>query len=334
MNKASFTRRDFLKAGGVGLAGATLFGAVGCGEQGSESGGKSGLTERSKIRIEMPTHMIPPDPNTAIMQNGAEQAAKDMGVDVKFHGPGRFSIPEIQQIFEASIALNPSGIAATLPDTEALGPSIREAVDQGIPVVIFNAGLDDWEELGALTYIGQTEYEAGVAGGERMAEAGVSKALCINQQQGQQTLEQRCQGFEEGLGGSVKQVAVQGDDPTAERNGIETALQQNPDTEGLLTLGPGTAEQMLRAVEAQGMRGSVQLATFDISPAVLEAVRDGDMLFAIDQQMFLQTYLSVAFLVPYIQYRRSPVTSVPSGPNFVTAQDAQELIELSAGGFV
>jgi simple sugar transport system substrate-binding protein len=82
------------------------------------------------------------------------------------------------------------------------------------------------------------------------------------------------------------------------------------------------------------MRGSVQLATFDISPTVLEAVRDGDMLFAIDQQMFLQTYLSVVDLVTYIQYRRSPVTSVPSGPNFVTAQDAQELIELSAGGFV
>ena len=330
-----FSRKDLLKAGGVSIAGAALFGVTGCASQeAGETRGGGGLVNRGDIHIEMPTHMIPADSNTAIMQNGAEQAAKDMGVDVKFHGPNRFSIPEIQQIFEASIAMNPSGIAATLPDTEALGPSIREAVDQGIPVVIFNAGLDDWEELGALTYVGQTEYEAGVAAGERMAEAGVSTALCINQLQGQQVLEQRCQGFEEGLGGSVKQVAVQGGDPTAERNGIETALQQNPDTEGLLTLAPGTAEQMLRAVEAQGMRGSVQLATFDISPTVLEAVRNGEMLFAIDQQMFMQTYLSVAFLVPYIQYRRSPVAAVPSGPNFVTAQDAQELMELSAGGFV
>jgi simple sugar transport system substrate-binding protein len=140
MTSASFTRRDFLKAGGVGLAGAALFGAAGCGGQGSESGGKSGLTDRSDIRIEMPTHMIPPDPNTAIMQNGAEQAAADMGVDVKFRGPDQFSIPEIQQIFESSIATDPSGIAATCPDPDALGPLIEKAVNQGIPVVLFNAG--------------------------------------------------------------------------------------------------------------------------------------------------------------------------------------------------
>src|SRR5688572_25477453 len=207
MNKASFTRRDVLQAGGVGLAGAALFGAAGCGGQGSESGGKSGLTDRSDIRIEMPTHMIPPDPNTAIMQNGAEQAATDMGVDVNFRGPDQFSIPEIQQIFESSIATDPSGIAATCPDPNALGPLVEEAVNEGIPVVLFNAGQNDWEELGALTYVGQTELQAGVEAGKRMAESGVKNALCVNHQQGQLVLDTRCEGFDQGVGGDVKQVA-------------------------------------------------------------------------------------------------------------------------------
>jgi simple sugar transport system substrate-binding protein len=332
MSSASFTRRDFLKAGGVGLAGAALFGAAGCGGQGSESGGKSGLTDRSDIRIEMPTHMIPPDPNTAIMQNGAEQAAADMGVDVKFRGPDQFSIPEIQQIFESSIATDPSGIAATCPDPDALGPLIEKAVNQGIPVVLFNAGQDDWEEFGALTYVGQTELEAGIEAGKRMAESGVKNALCVNHQQGQLVLDTRCEGFDQGVGGNVKQVAVDGSDPTAMRNGIQTSLKQNPDVDGMLTLGPDAAIQALRAVEATGRQDSVKVATFDISPEVLKAVQKGDLLFAIDQQMFLQTYASAVTLTNWIQYRLSPVTAVPTGPSFVTKDNAQDIIELSGQG--
>jgi simple sugar transport system substrate-binding protein len=267
------------------------------------------------------------------MQNGAEQAAKDMGVDVKFHGPDQFSIPDIQKIFEASIALNPHGIAATLPDADALGPLVKNAVDQGIPTVLFNAGIDDWEKLGALTYVGQTEKEAGVAAGKRMAEAGVKYGLCINQLQGQQVLEERYQGFGEGLGGNVKEIAVEGSDPIASRDGIKSALQQNPDADGLLTLGPDVSEQALRAVEDTGKRDTVKVATFDVSPAVLKAVQDGDLLFAIDQQMFLQTYLSVLALINYIQYRVTPVGAVTSGPNFVTGENAQEILELSDKGF-
>src|ERR687895_2004846 len=189
MMERGFSRRDFLKVGGVGVAGAALFGAAGCGGgEESEEGEAAGLTSRGGIRIEMPTHMIPPDPNTAIMQNGAEQAARDMGVEVQFRGPDQFSIPEIQQIFEASIAANPDRIAATMPDPNALGPLVEKAVDQDIPVVLFNAGLDVWEELGALTYVGQEELEAGREAGRRMAEAGGNNAPCGNHQQGQLTV--------------------------------------------------------------------------------------------------------------------------------------------------
>src|ERR687894_150789 len=172
----------------------------------------------------------------------------------------------------------------------------------------------------------------GVAAGERMAEAGVTNALCVNHQQGQLTLETRCEGFDEGVGGTVKQIAVDGADPTAMRNGMETALRQNPDVEGLLTLGPEAAAQAMRAVESAGRKDSVKVATFDISPDVLKAVQSGDLLFAIDQQMFLQTYASIVTLVTWIQYRLSAVTAVPTGPAFVTADTAQQILKLSGQG--
>jgi simple sugar transport system substrate-binding protein len=61
-------------------------------------------------------------------------------------------------------------------------------------------------------------------------------------------------------------------------------------------------------------------------------VQNGDILFAIDQQMYLQTYLSVLSLVTWAQYRLAPVAAVPTGPLFVDADSAAEIIELSGQG--
>jgi simple sugar transport system substrate-binding protein len=344
MSDSGISRRDLVRRGGyAAAAGASLMGLAGCARRGevaqggadvgpaSSGAATTGLAERGQIRIEMPTHMEPSDPNTAIMQNGADQAAKDFGVKVNFRGPDKFSIPAIQKIFDASIASRPTAIAATLPDPSALGPSIKAAVAKGIPVVLFNAGLDEYQRLGALTYIGQTELEAGRQAGRRLAKLGLRNVIVINQQQGQLTLETRAKGVQEGVGGSnVKAFAVDGTNPTQIRNGVASALRQNPGTQALITLGPGAAEQALAAIKASGSKA--KLATFDISPAVLNAVKNKEILFAIDQQMFFQTYMSVLSLVTYSTWRLRPVTAVPSGPLFVDASNAPEIITLSSKG--
>jgi simple sugar transport system substrate-binding protein len=333
MAETGFSRRDFLKAGGVGIAGAALFGAAGCGGgQQSEGTGAAGLTSRGDIRIEFVSHGPASDPFWSVVINGIDQAKKDLGVEVNYRAPDTYDVPQIQQNFESAIASNPSGIAATVADADAFGPKVRKAVNKGIPVVLLNAGLDVWEKLGALNYVGQTEFEAGVEAGKRMADAGVKSALCINHQQGVSTLDQRCGGFDKGLGGSVKQVAVNGNDPTAAQNGIETALKQNPDVEGMLTLGPQGAIPGLKALKSSGKSGSLEFGTFDLSPEILSAIRDGKMLFAVDQQQFLQGYLPVAILTDYVQYLLHPIGVIPTGPAFVTKEDAQKVINLSKKG--
>jgi simple sugar transport system substrate-binding protein len=344
MSETGINRRDLVRRGGLAaFGGAALFGLAGCARRDEVAAGgaditptaggpaATGLLTRQQIRIEMPTHMEPQDPNTAIMQNGAEQAAKDFGVKVNFRGPDKFSIPAIQKVFDASIASKPTAIAATLPDPAALGPKIEEAVAKGIPVVLFNAGLDDFKRLDALTYVGQTELDAGKQAGQRLSEAGLKNVIVINQQQGQLTLETRAKGVQQGVGGSaVKAFAVDGSSPTTIKNGVAAALRQNPDVQALVTLGPGAAEQALAAIKASGK--PVKLATFDISPAVLTAVKNKEILFAIDQQMFFQTYMSVMTLVTYSTWRLRPVTAVPSGPLFVDASNAADIIALSSKG--
>ena len=81
------------------------------------------------------------------------------------------------------------------------------------------------------------------------------------------------------------------------------------------------------------MLGKVKLATFDLSPEVLEAIRDGEMLFAIDQQQFTQGYLPIVYLVLYQENLNTPGSDVIlTGPGFVTQETAAKVIEYSARG--
>jgi simple sugar transport system substrate-binding protein len=309
---------------------------AGCGgDQESQQGGGTnaeGLIAREDINIQFVTHATP-DPFWTVVQNGVSKAEEDMGVDVNYRELSSFDVVELQRNIESAIAADPDGMAVSIPDPQALNDAIRQATEKGIPVIVLNAGENDWRDVGALTYVGQTEFDAGVAAGERMAQADVQNAICINHQQGQVALDQRCEGFTKGLGGNVKQVAVDGSDPTSARNGIQTALRQNQDIDGMLTLNPGVADQALRALKESGRSDQITFATFDLSPSVLEAVRDGKMLFATDQQQYLQGYLPVVLLTNYIQYGVTPVkTEIPTGPAFITKDNAEQVITLAEEG--
>ena len=311
-----------------------MLGAAACGKQqsGGSTANQAALVKPSDVRIEFVTHGPASDPFWSVVKNGVDQASSDLGVDAKYRAPDSFDIPQIQRNFDSAIASSPDGIAASIVDPDAIGSKVKEAVNKGIPVVALNAGLDIWQKVGALNYVGQTEFEAGVEAGKRMAEAGVKTALCINHQQGTATLDQRCSGFEKGLKGSVKQVAVDGSDPTAVRNGVRGALRQNSSIDGILTLGPQGAVPTLKELEGSGKLSNIKFATFDLSPEVLQAVKNGKMLFAIDQQQFLQGYLPVLFLAHYIEYLLHPVGVIPTGPNLVTKDTAQKVIKLTKAG--
>jgi simple sugar transport system substrate-binding protein len=325
------------RRGWLVLLGALAFAVVGCGGEeqgggGGQEGGGGGGGGRGDISIAVVTHGQASDPFWSVVQNGVNQAAEDMGVQVEYTAPDTFDMVEMSQLIDAAVATEPDGLVVSIPDPDALRESIQGAVDAGIPVVSMNSGVDVYEELGLLTHVGQTEFEAGVGAGERMAQEGITNALCINQEVGNAALDQRCDGFEQGLGGTVEVVSVDLTDPTGAQSAIETALGQNADVNGILTLGPTGADPALAALDASGRGEDVTLATFDLSPPVLEAVAAGDVLFAVDQQQYLQGYLPVVMLTLYSQYGTIPSTEIQTGPAFVTQDNAERVISLSEDG--
>jgi len=313
----------------LSLLALLAFVAGACGEEEkSEQGG----VKRTDVSIQVVTHGQAADPFWSVVKNGVDTAADDLGVSVEYRAPERFDIPAMRRLIDAAVAKKPDGLAISIPDPDALTSSIRKAVDGGIPVVSLNSGDDVSDEVGAIAHVGQSERLAGVQAGQRMREEGVRNALCVNQEVGNAALDLRCEGFREGLRGQVEVLAVDLADPTTAQSRVANALETRGNVDGILTLGPTGADPTIAALRDAGRLGDITVATFDLSPSALKAVRDGDLLFAIDQQQFLQGYLPVQMLTHYAQLGLAPANDVLTGPAFVTRENAGRVINLAQEG--
>jgi len=324
----------------VALAGAAMIVAA-CSTaapSGGAAGGLDGaLVKRGDIKIEIVTHGQAIDGFWGVVRNGVKAGAADMGVTVNYSAPDAESdMVKMSQLIDAAVAKAPTGLVVSIPNPDALSPAIEKAIAAGIPVVSMNSGSDVFKDLGILAHVGQTEYEAGLGAGQRFKDAGVTNAVCFNQEVGNQALTLRCNGFFMGLTGSEEGEVLTGNisDPAAMQAAIEAALAADATIDGVLTLGPSVAVPALAAVAAAGR--PVHLATFDLNADVLTAIKDGKMDFAIDQQQFLQGYLPIVILTNYAETRNLPTGNgqglVMTGPGFVTKDDAEAVIGLAAKG--
>jgi simple sugar transport system substrate-binding protein len=272
------------------------------------------------------------DPFWSVVKNGVDYAAEQTGANVSYRAPETFDMVAMGQLIDAAVNQEPDGLVVSIPDADALGPSIERAVRAGIPVISMNSGADVADELGALLHVGQAEFDAGKAAGEKLAEVGGTVGLCVNQEVGNVALDQRCEGFEAGFGGEVTVLPTSNDPGDVEAK-VRAALDSNPDIDSVLALGASTAgEPTLAAARSSGRIEDLNIATFDLSAGFLEAIAAGEAAFAIDQQQFLQGYLPVVFLALNAEFGLIPGGNVPSGPNLITQEKAQQVVELSAKG--
>ena len=294
----------------------------------------SGAAQAQDMDFIVVSHGAAADPFWSVVINGVNEAAEELGVNVTYRAPERFDMVEMQQLLDAAIAANPDGIVVTIPDADALGGTIEEAIAAGIPVVSMNTGADVFQNFGVLAHVGQTEYEAGVGGGERMAAAGVTSAICINHEVGNVALDLRCEGFQDGLGDDADvEVLSVAPDPTDVRDSVVAYLTRNPDVQGLLAVGPVGMHPSLDALRQEGVIDNMVVGSFDLSPEILDAVESGEMAFAIDQQQYLQGYLPIVLLKEYNKYGVMPSGVVRTGPGFVTQDDAAAVRDWSAEGY-
>ena len=303
------------------------------GDQPARSVSDRPAPDSNAIRIAVVTHGEASSAFWARVRNGAEAAGRQMDVLVDYRAPDTYDLERQKSLIDEAAASRPDGLVVSLPEP-GVAPAVRRAVRSGIPVVTINSGAASARSLGALAHVGQPEFTAGLGAGRRLVDAGVRHALCINQQPENVGLIERCRGLARALrdaGGTSLVLAVDDQDPTTTRR-IAAALSGGR-IDGLLALNGATAVEAIDGVRLANRGDQVTVGSFDLTPEVLDAVSNGRMLFAVDQQAYLQGYLPVVLLAERARFGLFPALGggvLPTGPNFVTKEDAEKVRELSA----
>ncbi|HEY8802256.1 MAG TPA: sugar ABC transporter substrate-binding protein [Candidatus Dormibacteraeota bacterium] len=304
--------------------------AAACSASGGQQSTNSASTQ-THFKFAMVTHAPAGDTFFDIIRKGASAAAAKDNVSYTYSNDGD---PTKQSVLiQSAIDSKVEGIAVADPAPAALNPVIKKAVDAGIPVVMFNAGFNNWPDSGALMYFGQDESLAGQQAGARLTQEGAKHVLCVEQAQGQVQLEARCNGVAQGFtAGSTEKLYVNGTDPTAVRTTISAKLQQDKSIDYIITLGAPIALVAVQAIKDAG--SSSKLVTFDTNAALVSAVQSGQVLWAVDQQPFLQGYEAIDALWLYKTNRNllGGGRAVLTGPSFIDKNNIAAVAGLAKAG--
>jgi simple sugar transport system substrate-binding protein len=294
--KIDRSRRVFRVLAVVAAASAAL---AACSSQGgapAQSGGAPASgganTSGSNLTFAMITHEQAGDTFWDKIRAGAQDAAKEHGITLNYSNNEQG--PEQATLVQNAIDAKVSGIAVTLSNADAVIPVAKKASDAGIPVVVFNQGITDYTKVGAKMYFGSDELLAGQTVGQKLAQADPGgKTLCIIQQQGSVALEARCQGVKQGFA-NTENLQVNGADLPSVQQTIQSKLAEDKSITNIVALGAPTALAALQA--EQGSGSTAKIATFDLNQDVAQAIQDGKIQFSVDQQPYVQGYMSVLML--------------------------------------
>ena len=244
------------------------------------------------------SHAPDSDPWWNTIKNAIKQADEDFNVQTDYRNPPNGDIADMARLIEQAAARNYDGVIVSIADYDVLKNSIAKVTAKHIPLVTINSGTEEQSaRLGAIMHVGQPEYTAGRAAGEKAKAAGIRSFLCVNHYATNPASFERCRGFADAIGVDFKTSTLDaGQDPTTVQSKVSAYLRNHPDTQALLALGPLSASPTIKSLKQTGLAGKIWFATFDFSEDFAQAIRDGTIQFAIDQQPYLQGYIPVAVL--------------------------------------
>ena len=269
----------------------------------------------------------------SVAKAGADRAAADLGVDFSYQETTNDA--ELQaQLIEADVSGGCEAIAVSAPNPDAIKDALAKAEEAGIPVVTMNSGSKVFKDLGAFTHVGQDEFIAGQEAGIKFQEAGATKVLCPIQEQNNIGLQERCDGAADTFGNVENlQLSAGLGDLAQSQAEIQAALEADPSIDGIFALNADIATAAaLPAAEAVGR--DITIGTVDLSGDAVQAIADGNLAFAIDQQQYAQGYMSVVLLYLNLLNGHELGGGQPmyTGPGFVVQDNAALVQELAANG--
>jgi simple sugar transport system substrate-binding protein len=321
-----FSRRGLVVKGGLLTAGAAFLG-------GPAAATALGAAASTSVKVGVVTHG---DTGSfwSVFKKGVDQARNDLksrGVSVSQVYANNDVSKQVAGI-NAAIAAKVNVIATSVPDASALKDPLAKAASKGIEVITVNSGLGAFDSLKTyMVHVGQTEDAAGEGAGKQFTAAGAKNLVVLIHEASNSGLTQRAAGAKRTFKGTTKTLVIPqatSDLPGTQQK-ISAYFKANPKTDAFLALNPDVATAALNAVPK-----ATKVGTFDLSPGVISAVQGGKVLFAIDQQQYLQGYLPVVFAYLFVTNLNTVGNGSPvlTGPGIVNKANAARVAALAKKG--
>jgi simple sugar transport system substrate-binding protein len=322
---APLTRRGLLVKGGAAAAGLTVLG--------TPAGAAFAAETAASFKVAVVTHG---DTGSfwSVFKKGVDQAAKDLkprGVSVtQLYADN--NVPKQVAGINAAVSGGAKVIATSVPDASALRDPLGKAAAKGILIITVNSGLGAFDSLPTYeVHVGQTEDVAGKGAGKQFKKAGTKKLLLVIHEASNSGLQQRAAGVRSVLGaGNVKVLTIPNakSDIPGTKAKVKAAFNADKSLDSFLGLDPDVTIPCISSVPK-----GTKVGTFDVGGSIKE-IQAGRMLFAIDQQQYLQGYLPVVFAVLYQTNLNTVGNGQPvlTGPGIINKANAAKVAALAKKG--
>ena len=242
---------------------------------------------------------------------GVLDAERDFGVDVLWNGPRDETDYSRQiEIVDSMITRHVDALAISATDSTALVAPVKRAMQAGIPVSVFDSGLD---VKGYVTFVATDNYGAGQTAARKLAELihGRGKVAELMQKPGGNSTGDRERGFEDTMAKEFPAIHVVArqygmGDPGKSRNAAEDILTAHPDLDGMFCSAEANSIGAVQALRARNLSGKIRLITFDSSDIHVAALKAGTIDIMLVQDSYRIGYEAVRSLVMKLNGQTPP----------------------------
>jgi ribose transport system substrate-binding protein len=230
---------------------------------------------------------------------GFEDAAQALNVSVEYRGASQYDVHEQITVLEQVIAKKPAGIAISAIDPYALTDTINKAINNSIPVVLFDSGAFDSK---AFSFLGTDNYNAGVTAAHEMAQLlNETGEVAIVTRPNQLNHQERTNGFKDLISSKYPNVTIvtvedgKGD-RIISRETAQSILKDYPNLQGIFVseanggVGVGDAVQLEKKVD------EVKIISFDTDRQTLDMIGEGIISATLAQGNWNMGYWSLNYL--------------------------------------
>ena len=261
------------------------------------------------------------------MQNQFNAEAETLGVTVQNYDGQNQTTKQTSDV-EAMIIDGVDGIVISPLDSVAMAPAVRQAVEQGIPVITIDRRVDGVE--GLLGHVGADNVKGGEAQGQLIVDMYPDGARIVNLQgqPGSSPAIDRNQGVHnvlDGMADKYEFVAEQTanfarEEGASVTEAILAGLDSPPDV--IVAANDDMALGAMQVVQEQGL--DIAIIGFDALPEALAAIQNGTLTATIEQMPGGQSRNALNAMIEYLRNGTEPEPEMLLTPIAITQDNIDQ----------